>query len=50
MISNNYLFNIQYDRKKCAVEERPECEMGFLGIAYQLSKWYKVNKRTKKYE
>lgn len=48
--SNEYLFNLQYDRRKCALDDRMEDEIGFLGIIYQMSRWYKINKRTRKSE
>ena len=50
IFSNEYLFNKECDRRKCALEDRCEDEMGFLGIVYQISKWYKINKRTRNFE
>jgi hypothetical protein len=49
-ISNEYLYYKQLDRRKCALDDKCDDEIGFLGIVYQISRWYKINKRTRKYD
>ncbi|HKM30432.1 MAG TPA: hypothetical protein VJZ51_06730 [Bacilli bacterium] len=49
-VSNKYLFNYQYADQNWKEIDKYSDEIGFLGFIYQMSRWYKIDNRTKKYE